>query len=352
MKPIRIQRSTVVHAALLLSLALIWSWHAIAQTEESATGSTAQAGRGVQGPAYYQLEETSPAVEVGVLVTDEDGNVVTGLRAGNFRVLDNGTPRAIDAFSPSSAPITITILMEYSAASFGYFAGKAGSWASGFLEHLEPKDWVALMTYDMRSKVQVDFTHRRYEVRDAIQTLGPPQFSEANLFDGMVEALDKLAAVKGRKSILLLSTGMNSFSEATLDEVRERLRNTDTVLFCIGLAEGEYIRSGGSDIEYIKGKAWLSDFAKQTGGIALFPRFDAELPSIFRSVVGFLRNESTLTLRLPKEYRDGKYHRLTVEVIGSDGKPFMVTNAKGRKRKVEVFAREGYMAPMGRSQLP
>lgn len=329
-----------------------WPWQGLAQTQETPPQSGVKHVPPVSDSTYYQLADGSPVVNVNVLVTDEDGNVISGLKANNFRVLDNGTPRTIEKFTPTSAPITITVLMEYSAATYGYFAGKAASWASTFVDHLEPQDWVALVTYDMRPKVQVDFTHRRYEVRDTLNALGFPQFSEANLFDALIETLEKLEPVKGRTSILLLSTGMNSFSASTLDEVRAKLRGSDAVVFCVGLAEGEYVRSGGSSINYIQGKNWLSTFAKQTGGIAMFPRFDAELPSISRSVVGFLRNEYTLTFSPPKASRDGKYHRLKIEIIGQDGKPYRVTDEKGRKRKVEVFAREGYMAPVDRSQAP
>jgi len=67
-------------------------------------------------------------------------------------------------------------------------------------------------------------------------------------------------------------------------------------------------------------------------------------------VVGFLRSEYTLTFRPPPESRDGQYHRLKVEIVGPDGKPLKVTNEKGKRRKIEVFAREGYIAPKDNTQ--
>jgi VWFA-related protein len=289
-------------------------------------------------------------VNVDVLVTDEDGKVLSGLKAENFRILDNGVPQAIESFAPTSAPITVVILMEASGAAYGYFTAKGAEWASSFLDHLDEKDWVALVTYDLRSTVRVDFTHQRYKVRDALSALGPTSFNEANLYDALTDTLDKLDGIKGRKSILLLSTGNNSLSEATMDEVRARLRRTDTVLFCVGLAEAEFLRWRGTDSSYLQQKNALTSFSRQTGGIALFPRFDGELPSIFSTVVGFLRNEYTLTFRLPQERRDGRFHRLKVEVVGPAGKPLVVTNEKGKQRRVKVFAREGYTATAGQAQ--
>jgi VWFA-related protein len=294
------------------------------------------------GPAY-KIDAT--LVNVDVLVTDEDGRVLPGLTRENFRVLDDGVPRQIVDFGPTTTPITIVMLMEYSAASYDYFAAKAADWGAGFLSHLEPRDWIALVTFDMNSTVKVDFTHSQPEVRDAIASLGFPRFREVNLHDALMDTLDKLDPVRGKKAILLLATGLNSFSAATLDDVGKRLKQTDATIFCIGLAESEYLRYGGSSMTYLQGKNAMTAFSRQTGGLAVFPRFEGELPEVFRSVVGFLRNEYSLSFRPPPESRDGRYHRLKVEIVGPDGKPLRVTNEKGKRRKIEVYARQGYVAP-------
>jgi Ca-activated chloride channel family protein len=315
----------------------------LARTQTEPLPTAAEA-RSTQKPDFsYKIDAT--LVNIDVMVTDDDGRVLTGLKRGNFRILDNGVPQDVVNFAPTSTPITIVVLMEYSAASSSYFAGKAAEWGTGFLSHLQPKDWVALTTFDLRPKVRVDFTHSQYEIRDAIGTLGFPEFREVNLHDALIETLDKLEGVRGRKSILLFATGLNSFSAASFDEVRERLRRTDTVIFCVGLAESEYLQYGGTSMTYIQGKSALTSYAKQTGGLALFPRFEGELPDMFRSVVGFLRSEYTLTFRPAKDKRDGQFHRLKVEIVGPDGKLLKVTDEKGKQHKVEVYAREGYVAP-------
>jgi VWFA-related protein len=316
----------------------------IAQAQKPEVGAGAQPEPSEITDHPYKIDAT--LVNVDVMVTDDDGHVLTGLKRGNFRILDNGTPQKVVDFAPTSAPITIVVLMEYSAASYNYFAGKAADWGTAFLSHLEPRDWVALTTFDMRSKVQVDFTHKQYEIRDAIYQLGYPQFREISLYDALGDTLDRLNGVRGRKSVLLLATGIDTFSEATLDQIYDRLKRTDATIFCVGLAEAEYTRYGDS-MSYLQGKNALTSFAKQTGGLALFPRFEGELPDIFRSVVGFLRSEYTLTFRPPPEIRDGLYHRLKVEIVGPDGKPLKVTDEKGKRHKIEVFAREGYTAPKG-----
>jgi VWFA-related protein len=203
-------------------------------------------------PPEYSISLESNLVVLDVLVTDEDGNVLSGLKKENFRVLDNGKPQIITQFAPTEDPITIVILMEYSGLAYDYFAYKAAYWGSGFLNHLDSKDWVALITYDMRPTIQVDFTRNKAEVQDALSTLSYPGFNEANLFDAILDTLEKLEHVQGKKSILLITTGVDTFSKVTLDETIDRLKQNDVTIFCVGVAESEYqmaeTRSGVSSI--------------------------------------------------------------------------------------------------------
>ncbi len=346
----------------LVSLIAVVTLGMLAPPPKATPNTTPPAAQEPQAPqpeeSSTQTPEDSPykftvdatLVNLNVMVTDEDGVVLGGLKKGDFRVLDNGVPQQILDFSPTTAPITIVLLMEYSSSSYDYFAYKAADWSSRFLDHLEQRDWIALVTYDIQPKVRVDFTHERYRVRDELSMLGFPGFSESNLFDALIDTLDKLDHVKGRTSILLMTTGANSFSAATLDDVLKRLRQSDTTIFSVNLAEEEYIRSGNTSISFLQTKSSLTTFSERTGGIAYFPRFEGELPDIFRSVAGYLRSEYTLSFRPPLASRDGRFHRIKVEIVGPDGKLLNVTNEKGKKRKVEVYTREGYMAPKAGTQ--
>jgi VWFA-related protein len=301
-----------------------------------------------QNHPEYSVAVESPLVLVDVLVTDEDGNVITGLKSENFRLHDNGKAQVITNFGSTSTPITIVMLLEYSGLAYNYFAYKSASWGVRFLDHLEEQDWVALVTYDMKPTLQVDFTRSKVEIEQALRGLSYPQFSEANLFDALIETLDQLDPIEGKKAILLLGTGADTFSKVTLDDVQNRLKESGVTIFCLGVAESEYLNAelrGGSSVGYMQIKNQLQTFAKMTGGFSWFPRFEGELPDVFRSVGGTLRNQYALSFSPPKNMRDSKYHKLRIEIVGRDGRPLTVTDKKGRSRKVIVYAREGYTAP-------
>jgi len=303
--------------------------------------------QGQQGakPPQYALSLTSNLVNVDAVVTDQDGNILNGLKKENFRVLDEGQPQQITNFAPTDAPITIVILMEFSRLSY-WFAANAKYWSYEFLGHLNPKDWVALVTYDLHPTMEVDFTQNKAEVEQAIRNLYFPGFSEANTFDAVLDTIDRLQDVQGKKSILLMASGIDTFSKHTLDQTYKRLKNTDVTIFCVGVAEQQFtIRDGG--ITYLQAKNQLSEFARLTGGYTWFPRFDGELSGIFQSVTAFLRNQYTIGFAPANTPNDGKYHKIEVQVVNEKGSPLMLENKKHKQKPVIVYARKGYTAPKG-----
>lgn len=298
------------------------------------------------GPA---ISVETALVSLDVLVTDEDGLVLAGLKKENFRVLDEDKVQTITHFEPTGAPITIVMLLEYSGSAYDYFAYKGASWGSTFLDHLESKDYVALVTYDIKPSVRVDFTRNRAAVQEALGSLSYPLFHEANLFDAVVDTLGRLERVKGKASILIIGTGANTMSENTLDNTIRRVKASDVTIFSVGVAEAEYQSSNASSLSYLQAKNQLQTFAKLTGGSAWFPRFEGEIPDIFRSVATFLRSQYRLGFSPANLVHDGKYHKLKVEIVRPDGSPLIVTNPKGKQQKPEVYTREGYTAPKQRA---
>jgi VWFA-related protein len=291
------------------------------------------------------ISSVSTLVHVEAVVTDQNGDILKGLKKENFRILDNGQPQQISNFSPTDAPITIVVLMEFSRLMYGITSNNGRYWAAGFLDHITDKDWVAFKTYDLKTTLQVDFTHDRNEIRQSIASLFFPDFREANMFDATLETIDQLRDVQGKKSILLIATGYDTFSKHTLDQTLKRLKETDVTIFCVGMAEALMVRSpNGGGVSYLQAQNQLNTFATMTGGYAWSPRFFGEMDEIFNSVAAFLHSQYTIGFS-PTAAPDGKYHKLKIEVVDDKGDEMMIADKKGKMKKLVIYARQGYTAP-------
>lgn len=305
-----------------------------------------------QTPGGFSISVTVPVVSVDAVVTDNNGNFLTGLKKENFRITEDKTVQTITNFAPSDAPITIVLLLEFSKMGYEWFSYNAVNWAAAFLNDLKPNDWVALETFNMRSNVEVDFTHNRDDVMRGLTQLVFPPFSESNLFDALADVLDRIKDVKGKKAVLVLASGIDTFSKLNLDQAMKRIRETDATIFTIGVGEQLFLRADaagpgqfGEQMTYLQAENEMKTFAAMTGGRSWLPRFDGEIPSIMQDVAASLRNQYSMAYSPSNTALDGKYRKIKVELVAPDGGPLTVIDQKGKKVKFQVYARQGYTAP-------
>jgi VWFA-related protein len=294
-----------------------------------------------------------PIVTLDVVATTQHGDIIPGLKKENFRILDDGTPQTITNFGATDAPITMVLLLEFSSRGYGGFFAYVGKyWSTALFPALLQKDWVALETFDMKTRVEVDFTQNKEEVMQGLYRLYFPGFSESNVFDAILETVDRLKDVQGKKSIVLLASGVDTFSKHTLDQTMKLLRQSDVTIFCIGLGRAfqNYADMNGGmgstrRMDYLQAENQLRTFAQETGGYSWFPQFAGEMPDVFHSVAAFLRHQYSISYSPSHGARDGKFHKVKVELVAPDGGPISIVDQKGKKQKYQVYAREGYQSP-------
>ena len=340
----------LILAVLVLTLAFPPS--AVAGVPQAPAAPQQQEQQGAQRPPEATISVEVPIVTLDVVATTQRGDILTGLKKENFKILEDGVPQTTGNFGPTDAPITIVILMEFSNLFQGWFSYIGQEWTDAFFRNLNAKDWAALVTFDMRPTLQADFTQDKTEVQAALRRLYFPGFSEANLFDALLDTVDRLKDVQGKKSILVVATGFDTFSKHTLDKTLKQLRQTDVTIFCVGVARpitNRYPPSGGmgtfSSTGFSQAENQLRTFAEMTGGFAWFPQFDGEIPGIFKDVAAYLRNQYSLAYTPTNRARDGKFRKIKVELVNRDGTPLTVTDQKGKKLKTVVYVRQGYTAP-------
>src|SRR5467141_868854 len=275
-----------------------------------------------------------PVVTMDVIAATNHGDLLTGLKKENFRIIDDGTAQTISNFGSSEAPITIVMLMEFSSRGYyDWFAYQAKYWADAFFPNLKQKDWVALVTFDMKSRVEVDFTQNKDEVRNALYHMYFPGFSESNVYDALLDTVDRLKDVPGKKSILLVATGRDTFSKHNYDQTIKALHQTDVPIFIVGMSQVVMLQQEmrgrlGSEIDFLQDENQMKTFAKETGGFAWFPRFEGEIPGIFQQVAAFLRNQYSLSYSPTNRNRDGKFRKVKIDLVAPDGSPLSVVDQK------------------------
>ena len=330
--------------------------YAVPKKKEEPPPPPPEKPKKIEGMPDYSIAVDVPLVNVDVSVLTKDGQFVPGLRKDNFRVLEDGVAQQISNFSQSEAPITAVLLVEFASTNY-YFLYDALNASYNFASSLKKEDWVAVEYYDMKPHILVDFTQDKGAIMGALNTLRIPGFSETNLFDALYDTLDRLDRVEGRKYIILISTGVDTFSKLNLDQILKKVKTTHNVTIYpvgIGRALREWFEARGgtaphgmapiANIDYLQADNEMNTFARLTGGRAYFPRFEGELPGIFHDIAADIRNQYVLAYHPTNAKLDGTYRKLKVELVAPGGGPLKVKDQKGKDVKVQIVAREGYTA--------
>jgi len=326
---------------------------------EEAPPPPPPAPKNVEDNPDYSLKVNVPLVNVDVLVTSKNGQFIPGLKKDNFRILEDGVPQQVSNFNVSQAPITAVLLVEFASTNY-VFMIQALQASYAFANTLKKDDWVAVSYFDMQPHILVDFTQDKRAVYGALNQLRIPGFAETNVFDALYDTLDRLDRVEGKKYIILVTTGVDTFSKITLDKIMKKIKDTkDVTIFpiSIGFIVREYCETHPGwcrnahgmgipvgEMDYLQGDNEMRTFAAMTGGRAYFPRFEGELPELFGDISNDIRNEYSISYHPTNTKLDGTYRKLKVQVVSPDGGQLKVKDQKGKEVKFEVYARDGYTA--------
>ena len=302
----------------------------------------------------FRSEATTVSVEVAVL--DDKGNFLPKIPQDKFRVLENGVPQLISQFGQSEAPMTICMLIEFSG-RFQRFWGQG--WyetltaSYGFLDTLKQDDNVAVVAFDMRPTILSDFSPDKRRAQEAMSRLRIPGFSESNIFDAMTDMATRMSNIEGRKAMLVIATGLDTFSKLTFDKTRKMLQEEGVPIYSISilqisreLADARGMMGPEQRMDFLQADNEMRTFTKETGGKAFFPRFTGELPGIYNQISQALRSQYSLAYHPTNMAPDGKFRRIKVELVNPEtSEPLRIVNEKGKPVKYQIVAKAGYTAP-------
>ena len=305
----------------------------------------------------YSLHVDVPVVTVDARVIQKDGRPISlpeDAAKEHFKIWEDGVPQQIQSVTISKAPITAVLLVEFAATSYRFMYDALNA-SYAFASNLQPQDWVAVVAFDMKDHILVDFTQDKQAVFGALNTLRIPGFSETNIFDAMYDTLDRLDRIPGRKELVVVASGRDTFSKLTLDQIMKKVKLTPNVTIYT-ISTGAALRNwidtmygNNPDVsmammDYLQADNQMKTFARMTGGHWYQPRMEGELPDIFREIAGTIRNQYTITYKPTNTKQDGTYRKLKVELVGPGDKPLEIKDQKNHEVKYQIIAREGYTA--------
>src|SRR5258708_2945989 len=296
----------------------------------------------IEGMPDFTIRVNAPLVTVDVGVLNKNGGFIPGLKQENFRILEDGVPQTITSFNQTQAPITAVMLLEFANNQYFYNFPYDSILASAtFANNLQKEDWIALVTFDIKERILQDFTQDKRAIQASIGMLQPgmSMSRETDLFDALYDTIDRLETVEGRKYIILVASGKDTFSKKNLDHVLKKIQGSkDIVIYAIGTGQAlrNYAESHGymkylceftsfnCNIEFLQADNQMKSFARMTGGQFYAPLFQASFRDDVMDIAQTIRNQYTISYHPTNRAADCPYRKIKRELLGPNRPPLTV----------------------------
>jgi Ca-activated chloride channel homolog len=281
-------------------------------------------GQENQQPPEQTIRVGVDRVNVGVIVTDHNGRFVEGLRREDFRVFDNGIEQPLTGFAAIEEPAQVLLLIEAGPAVYLLEEGHLQA-ALTLLNGLSNGDRVAVVKYADSPTALLDFTPDK---DTAVAAFGQLRFNlgfgSLNLSASVSKVLEWLSSVQGKKTIVLLTTGVDTSLSNESERVMQQLKVSDVRLLAVSLTgdlqspqpgnkkKSPATNSNKTAQQFEQANQLLKRMAESTGGRAYFPTNAKEFNSVYTEIAQLVRHEYSLAFAPPA--RDGLVHAIEVRV--------------------------------------
>ncbi len=327
---------SVLTVLLVATLQLIfWAQFASMQTVPSASPQTTPSPP--QDPQKQPApveEDIDPAdvvrvkttlVNSPVLVIGRDGKYVPSLRREDFQIFEDGIKQDVAYFAPVNKPFTVALVIDTSR-SAKFKLQDIQSAAASFVAQMRPGDQALVITFGSDIRVLSEPTTDREALRRALSAVRPGGGSR--VYDAVDLTVQRLAAIEGRKALLLLSDGVDTGSTvATFESSIRRVGTSDALFYPVqfhtfGDMQEKTSRqrrpapegSGFSKADYLRADSYLHQLAESTG-TALYPAHDSsDLDRAVAGIVEELHNEYSLGYYPRSPAVQGQVRRVEIKV--------------------------------------
>ncbi|HMQ03652.1 MAG TPA: VWA domain-containing protein [Pyrinomonadaceae bacterium] len=255
-------------------------------------------------------------VRLPVTVT-QNRQLVTGLTLADFQIYEDGVLQEVTSFTTekTNPPVFVGVLMDTSPSTAGKLAFSKEA-AKNFLYTVLQlrKDKAAFMTFDHQVVLHTDFTDKTDVLDKAVDGIKKTG-SQTALYDAIWQFTDeKLRNIPGRRVIVVITDGDDTFSRADLNDAVDIAQRTETTIFGISTKAGFLGSVPGVEAGMVKdrGDKYLTQLAERTGGEAFFTGDMLALERAFMRISEELRSQYIITYRPANQNYDGRERKIEV----------------------------------------
>ncbi len=265
-------------------------------------------------------------VVFNVTVTDSRGRQISGLKAADFQVFEEGHAQKIKLFRAEDVPATVGLIIDNSG-SMREKRMDVTKAALAFVSASNPADEMFVMDFNESVYFglprSIPFTSDVAAIRSAL--LKRPSSGLTALYDALDAGIEHLkSGTRDRKALVVLSDGGDNASHRKLEDVLQVAQRSSATIYTIGIYD---------DTDEDRNPGVLKKLAAQSGGRAYFPESLSHLDQVWLEIAGGIRSQYTIGYSSTDSRRDGAFRRVKISANQNGG------------RALRVTSRPGYMAP-------
>lgn len=285
------------------------------------------------------IKVAAALVPIPVSVTDESGRVVAALKLIDFDLKIDGRPAQVAEMFRSEAPIRLAMLFDNSSSVLLAREFEKDAATRFFKRVIRPdRDMAALFSVADYTRLEQPLTRDLSLLTKAIEMFPDPKGATA-LLDGIIEVAQYLKSAEGRRVIVIVSDGEDTYSDlkTTLDDVTRALQVNDCQVYVVRTKDFENlkrtgVRAGNANIRTLAAERRMLEITQQTGGAVYSPIDEDEMNTAFARIAADLSQQYVLSY-YPEDDTGKPGDLRTIEVTVKE------------KEKLTVRARKGYYVP-------
>jgi Ca-activated chloride channel family protein len=302
-------------------------------------------------------------VTLKLLVQDLNGYFIPDLRRDNFVVYENDVRQTNATVEIEHAPVSLALALEFGGrypSLNKILANQVFEGGRQLIEAVGREDRIAIWKYADRPELITDFSQDHETLNTLLSSPQPPSVSEANLYDALIAILGRMREVDGRKAVVLLSSGVDTFSKAPFDEALKVAAISNTPVYAISFGEmlqraadvfGTAAQS--ARIDWKRAKHELGEIARASGGRLYSPSISIDLSVIDDDIMENLKVRYVITYKSPAAGNLDSPRKVRVELVNpKTGGPIQIVDASGKTIHAHVVLEDSYVPSKAIGEQP